>query len=127
MPRPVRAGCFPKRLRRHGPAGADVSGRTIQGADFKSEADDDATRDDDLGAMDDPMVEEPGPTAMKGSRRRCRLWKRDTTLTMIFKLRQVAEKRWKKIKGFRRLAEVITGVVFRNGIKVSDQLDRMAA
>ena len=52
---------------------------------------------------------------------------RDTTLTMVFKLLQSAEKRWKKIKGFSRLAEIITGIQFRNGIKVSDQPMSMAA
>lgn len=72
-------------------------------------------------------IESAFATVRLRSKRSRNCGSRDTTLTMVFKLLQVAEKRWKKIKGFRRLAEVITGVVFKNGIKVSDQLDRMAA
>ena len=52
---------------------------------------------------------------------------RDTTLAMVYKLLQSAQKRWKRIKGFRLLAEIVTGVKFRNGERVSDQLDRKAA
>lgn len=52
---------------------------------------------------------------------------RDTTLAMVFKLLQSAQKRWKRIKGFNLLAEVITGVKFKNGVRVSDQSDRVAA
>jgi putative transposase len=35
---------------------------------------------------------------------------------MVFKLGQSAEKRWKKLRGFRRLADVIEGVRFVDGI-----------
>jgi putative transposase len=52
---------------------------------------------------------------------------RETTLAMVFKLLENAQKRWKRIKGFRRLAEVITGVEFRDGVRVTDQPDRKAA
>lgn len=52
---------------------------------------------------------------------------RETTLAMVFKLLKNAQKRWKRIKGFRRLAEVITGVEFRDGVRVTDQPDRKAA
>ena len=41
---------------------------------------------------------------------------RTTILTMVFKLGQSAEKRWKKLRGFRRLADVIEGVRFVDGI-----------
>ena len=52
---------------------------------------------------------------------------RETTLAMAFKLMQSAEKRWKKIKGFDRIAEVIEGVVFKDGVRAKDQSDRNAA
>lgn len=52
---------------------------------------------------------------------------RETTLTMVFKLLQSAQKRWKRIKGFRKLALVVNNVRFRNGEQVVDQEDRVAA
>jgi len=52
---------------------------------------------------------------------------RATTLAMVFKLAQSAEKRWRKLKGYELLGEVITGVIFKDGIRVSDQSDRSAA
>ena len=41
---------------------------------------------------------------------------RTTILAMVFKLGQCAEKKWRKLRGFRRLAEVVRGVCFKNGI-----------
>ena len=52
---------------------------------------------------------------------------RDTTLAMVFKLLQTAQKRWKRIKGFQLLELVINNVQFRNGERVDDQPDRNAA
>lgn len=52
---------------------------------------------------------------------------RDTTLAMVFKLLQSAEKRWKKIKGFKQLGLVVNNVQFRNGEAVTDQSDGVAA
>jgi putative transposase len=52
---------------------------------------------------------------------------RDTTLAMVFKLLQSAQKRWKRIKGFRKLELVVNNVQFRNGEQVKDQSDRLAA
>ena len=42
---------------------------------------------------------------------------RTTILSMVFKLTQSAEKRWRKIRGFKLLADVIEGVEFINGEK----------
>ena len=42
---------------------------------------------------------------------------RETLLTMMFKLGQCAEKRWRRIRGFHYLAKVITGVRFTDGIE----------
>ncbi len=41
---------------------------------------------------------------------------RTTILTMVFRLGLSAEKGWRKLRGFRRLAEVINGVNFIDGI-----------
>lgn len=42
---------------------------------------------------------------------------RDTMLSMVFKLTMSAQKRWRKLNGYRLLAEVIEGVNFVDGIK----------
>ena len=52
---------------------------------------------------------------------------RDTTLSMVFKLLQSAQKRWKRIKGFDQLKLVVDNVQFQDGIQVEDQSDRNAA
>jgi putative transposase len=52
---------------------------------------------------------------------------RNTTLAMVFKLLQSAQKRWKRIKGFRKLELVVNNVQFRDGVQVNDQSDRLAA
>ena len=52
---------------------------------------------------------------------------RDTTLSMVFKLLQSAQKRWKRIKGFDQLKLVVDNVQFQDGIEVEDQSDRNAA
>ncbi|NEV63495.1 IS256 family transposase [Thiorhodococcus minor] len=52
---------------------------------------------------------------------------RETTLTMVFKLLESAQKRWKRIKGFRKLELVVNNVQFCNGVQVIDQSDRSAA
>lgn len=51
---------------------------------------------------------------------------RTTILTMVFKLCKSAEARWNKIHGFERLADVIEGIEFKDGIRVQDA-DRNAA
>jgi putative transposase len=57
--------------------------------------------------------------------RGCGSW--DTTLAMVFKLMQSAQKRWKRIKGFKLLELVVDNVQFRDGEQVEDQPDRNAA
>jgi transposase-like protein len=52
---------------------------------------------------------------------------RETTLMMIFKLAQSAERRWKRLKGHKLLGEVITGVKFKDGVRESGQSDRSVA
>ncbi len=43
---------------------------------------------------------------------------RIATLTMVFKLALSAQKKWKKLYGFRKLKDVASGVVFKDGKKV---------
>lgn len=44
-------------------------------------------------------------------------------LNMIFKLGMCAEKRWRKLNGFKFLGKVITGVKFRNGVEaITDKI-----
>jgi transposase-like protein len=52
---------------------------------------------------------------------------RDTTLSMVFKLLQSAQNRWKRIKGFDQLKLVVDNVQFQDGIQVENQSDRNAA
>ena len=44
---------------------------------------------------------------------------RTTTLMMIFKLAQSAEKKWYRIRGFKLLADVIIGVKFKDGERIT--------
>lgn len=52
---------------------------------------------------------------------------RDSTLAMVFKLMESAQKRWRKIKGFNLLTLVINNVKFEDGVQVVEQSDRKAA
>jgi transposase-like protein len=47
---------------------------------------------------------------------------RHTILSMVYKLGQSAQKRWRKLRGFRLLAEVIRGVQFKDGERI-DQVE----
>lgn len=47
----------------------------------------------------------------------------DSILSLVFKLVQSAQKRWLRIRGFKRLAEVIEGVKFKDGIRADQQSD----
>lgn len=44
---------------------------------------------------------------------------RQTILAMVYRLGQSAEKRWRKLRGFKHLAEVIEGVQFKDGEPIS--------
>tara|TARA_R110002072_G_C7882266_1_gene528117 strand:- start:37 stop:1284 length:1248 start_codon:yes stop_codon:yes gene_type:complete len=51
---------------------------------------------------------------------------RDGMLHMMFKLGMCAEENWRRLRGFNYLAQVITGVKFRDGIEVK-RVDQVAA
>lgn len=47
----------------------------------------------------------------------------DSILSLVFKLLESAQKRWLRIRGFKRLGEVIAGVKFKDGVRVDQQPD----
>src|SRR5690554_457575 len=52
---------------------------------------------------------------------------RETTLAMVYKLLESAQRNWKRIKGFDLLALVVNNVKFKDGEQVQDQSGRNAA
>ena len=52
---------------------------------------------------------------------------RETTLAMVYKLLETAQKRWQRIRGFNLLTLVVNNVPFKDGEQVQDQSDRNAA
>jgi putative transposase len=52
---------------------------------------------------------------------------RQTALAMVFKLAKSAERRWRRLDGTERLAQVIAGVRFRDGEPVQDTEEQAAA
>ena len=52
---------------------------------------------------------------------------RETTLSMIFKLAQSAEKRWRKLRGYKLLGDVVQGIRFKDGIREQIQSSRSVA
>lgn len=52
---------------------------------------------------------------------------RNTTLAMAFKLVETAQKKWHRLRGYKYLADVITGVKFTNGIKQETNQEQDAA
>jgi len=52
---------------------------------------------------------------------------RETTLSMVFKLLESAQKRWRRIQGFRLLTLVVNNIKFKDGVKVTNQSAENAA
>lgn len=52
---------------------------------------------------------------------------RETTLAMVYKLLQVAQKKWRRIHGFNLLTLVVNNVVFKDGEQVEKQSTEKAA
>lgn len=46
---------------------------------------------------------------------------RQNFLAMVYKLGQRAAKRWRRLRGFEHLAEVIAGVKFKDGVRVETE------
>ena len=72
-------------------------------------------------------IESTFATVRLRSRRSRNCGSRATTLAMVFKLLQSAQKRWKRIKGFNKLELVVNNVQFKDGEPLADQSDRAAA
>ncbi len=72
-------------------------------------------------------IESTFATVRLRSRRSRNCGSRATTLAMVFKLLQSAQKRWKRIKGFNKLELVVNNVQFKDGEPLTDQSDRAAA
>ncbi len=52
---------------------------------------------------------------------------RDTTLAMAFKLMETAQKKWRRLRGYKLLADVITGVKFVDGVRQTGDQKQDAA
>ena len=52
---------------------------------------------------------------------------RKTTLAMAFKLVETAQKKWKRLRGYQHIADVISGVEFTNGVKKKTDQEQDAA
>lgn len=50
---------------------------------------------------------------------------RTTLLTMVFKLCESAEKRWRRIHGFKQLADVVEGIKFVDGIREKSKKSKL--
>jgi putative transposase len=51
----------------------------------------------------------------------------DTARLMVFKLIMAAAKTWRRLKGENQLPKVVAGVIFRNGVEVTDASKQSAA
>ena len=58
---------------------------------------------------------------IKPSKRTKGCFTRDSMLHMMFKLGRCAEKTWRRLQGFRQLAQVIEGMQFTDGIETTTQ------
>jgi transposase-like protein len=67
-------------------------------------------------------IESTFSTVRLRSKRARNCGSRETTLAMVYKLLETAQKRWKRIKGFDLLALVVNNVKFKDGEQVQDQL-----
>lgn len=72
-------------------------------------------------------IESTFATVRLRSKRSKNCGSRETTLTMVFKLLESAEKRWRKFKGFSKLELVINNVKFKDGEMVKSDDNRVAA
>lgn len=72
-------------------------------------------------------VESTFATVRLRSKRSKNCGSRDTTLAMVFKLMESAQKKWRKIRGFKLLTLVVNNVPFIDGELVETQSDRSVA
>lgn len=72
-------------------------------------------------------IESAFSTVRLRSKRARNCGSRETTLAMVFKLLETAQKRWNRIKGFDTLKLVVDNVKFTDGEQVIDQQEKDAA
>jgi hypothetical protein len=52
---------------------------------------------------------------------------RQSILSLVYRLGLSAEKRWRRLRGFKHLADVIDGVKFIDGVRAEETEDSRAA
>lgn len=72
-------------------------------------------------------IESTFSTARLRTRRARNCGSRETTLAMVYKLLESAQKGWKRLKGFALLTLVVNNVTFQDGVQVEEASDRNAA
>ena len=72
-------------------------------------------------------IESTFSTVRLRSKRARNCGSRETTLAMVYKLLEVAKKKWKRLKGFALLTLVVNNVKFKDGVQVQEESDRNAA
>lgn len=72
-------------------------------------------------------IESTFATVRLRSKRSRNCGSRDTTLAMVYKLMESAQKKWRKIQGFRLLTLVVNNVPFLDGELVKEQSNRSVA
>ena len=65
------------------------------------------------------LIESPFATVRLRAKRTKGSGSRVACLTMVFKLAQAAERKWRKLNGYQLLGDVIRGVQFKDGTKVA--------
>jgi hypothetical protein len=50
-----------------------------------------------------------------------------SAFSLVFKLVETAQKKWKRLRGYKYLSDVITGIKFTNGIKEDADQEQDAA
>jgi len=46
---------------------------------------------------------------------------------MVHKLSQSAQKKWRRLRGFKLLADVVKGINFKDGVRVGNDADQETA
>ena len=72
-------------------------------------------------------IESTFATVRLRSKRAKNCGSRETTLAMVYKLLETAQKRWRRIQGFNLLTLVVNNVIFKNGKQEDEQSTEKAA
>ena len=72
-------------------------------------------------------IESTFATVRLRSKRAKNCGSRETTLAMVYKLLETAQKRWRRIQGFNLLTLVVNNVIFKDGKQEDEQSTEKAA